>query len=85
MALEYSDLRRYGEWTSVQAHAFALRLLAPAGTTTHSNYLRAFTIDADILRALGVRYVLTDAETLETPAILRGSRHRAPRPARALV
>jgi hypothetical protein len=63
----------YGEWTSVQAHAFALRLLAPAGTTTHSNYLRAFTIDADILRALGVRYVLTDAETLEAPAILRGS------------
>jgi len=63
----------YGEWTSVQAHAFALRLLAPAGTTTHSNYLRAFTIDADILRALGVRYVLTDAETLEMPATLRGS------------
>ena len=63
----------YGEWTSVQAHAFALRLLAPAGTTTHSNYLRAFTIDADILRALGVRYVLTDAETLEMPARLRGS------------
>ena len=63
----------YGEWTSVQAHAFALRLLAPAGTTTHSNYLRAFTIDADILRALGVRYVLTDAETAGTPATLRGS------------
>ena len=71
----------YGEWTSVQAHAFALRLLAPAGTKTHSNYLRAFTIDADILRALGVRYVLTDAETLETPAMLRGAvtAPRAPR------
>jgi hypothetical protein len=63
----------YGEWTSVQAHAFALRLLAPAATKTHSNYLRAFTIDADILRALGVRYIVTDAETLETPATLRAS------------
>jgi len=63
----------YGEWTSVQAHAFALRLLAPAGTKTHSNYLRAFTLDADILRALGVRFILTDAETLEPPATLRAS------------
>ena len=70
----------YGEWTSVQAHAFAVRLLAPAGTTTHSNYLRAFTIDADILRTLGVRYVLTDAETLETPAhFAEPSPHHAPR------
>ena len=63
----------YGEWSSVQAHAFALRLLAPAGTKTFSNYLRAFTIDSDILRALGVRFVLTDADTLEGPATLRGS------------
>jgi hypothetical protein len=63
----------YGEWTSVQAHDFALRLLAPAGIKTHSNYLRAFTIDADILRALGVRYIVTDAESLEQPAALRAS------------
>jgi hypothetical protein len=63
----------YGEWTSVQAHAFALRLLAPAGTATHSNYLRAFSIDSDILRAVGVRYVLTDAEALDKPSVLRGS------------
>jgi hypothetical protein len=75
----------YGEWTSVQAHAFALRLLAPAGTKTHSNYLRAFTIDADILRALGVRYVLTDAETLENAGDTSRNHHRATRPERPLV
>jgi hypothetical protein len=63
----------YGEWTSVQAHAFAARLLRPAGFTVHSNYLRAFTIDSAILSAVGVRYVLTDAEALDKPAILRGS------------
>ena len=63
----------YGEWTTVQAHAFALRLLAPAGVKVQSNYLRAFTIDSDILRALGVRFVLTDADALDQPAVLRGS------------
>ena len=45
----------------------------PPGPRLHSNYLRAFTIDADILRALGVRFILTDAETLEPPATLRAS------------
>ena len=63
----------YGEWTTVQAHTFALRLLAPAGVKVQSNYLRAFTIDSDILRALGVRFVLTDADGLDQPAVLRGS------------
>ena len=71
--LNIPTLEEYGEWTSVQAHAFALRLLAPAGTGTHSNYLRAFTIDSDILRAVGVRYILTDAEMLDKPADLRGT------------
>jgi hypothetical protein len=46
---------------------------SPAGTATHSNYLRVFTIDPDILRAVGVRYILTDAETLDHSAVLRGS------------
>jgi hypothetical protein len=32
-----------------------------------------FTIDSAVLRAVGVRYVLTDAEALDKPAILRGS------------
>jgi len=70
--LNIPTLEEYGEWTSVQAHAFLLRLLAPAGTATHSNYLRAFAIDPDILRAVGVRYILTDAETLDPSAVLRG-------------
>jgi hypothetical protein len=63
----------YGEWTSVQAHAFAARLLRPAGLSVHSNYLRVFTIDSAVLTAVGVRYILTDAEALDKPAILRGS------------
>lgn len=71
--LNIPTFEEYGEWTSVQAHAFALRLLAPAGTATHSNYLRVFSIDSDILRSVGVRYILTDAETLHQPAALRGS------------
>ena len=63
----------YGEWTSVQAHAFAARLLRPAGFSVHPNYLRVFTIDSAVLRAVGVRYILTDAEALDEPSILRGS------------
>jgi hypothetical protein len=63
----------YGEWTSVQAHAFAAKLLAPAAFRPHSNYLRVFTIDSAILRAVGVRYILTDAEAIDSPATLRGS------------
>jgi hypothetical protein len=63
----------YGEWTSVQANAFAARLLTPAGFRLHSNYLRVFTIDSAVLRAVGVRYILTDAEAIDSPATLRGS------------
>ena len=63
----------YGEWTSVQAHAFAAKLLTPAGFSLHSNYLRVFTINSAILRAVGVRYILTDAEAIDSPATLRGS------------
>jgi hypothetical protein len=63
----------YGEWTSVQAHAFAAKLLTPAGFSLHSNYLRVFTIDSAVLRAVGVRYILTDAEAIDSPATLRGS------------
>ncbi len=63
----------YGEWTSTQAHAFAARLFAPAGMSPNSNYLRAYTVNSDIFRALGIRYVLTDAETLDKPAIFRGA------------
>ena len=63
----------YGEWTSAQAHAFAAKLFTPAGFRLHSNYLRVFTIDSAVLRAVGVRYILTDAEALDIPATLRGS------------
>jgi hypothetical protein len=66
-------LEEYGQWTSAQAHAFALRLLKADTGRAHVNYLRAFTFDRDILRALGVRFVLTNAQTLGEPAILRAS------------
>jgi hypothetical protein len=62
----------YGEWTSAQAHAFVKRLLGPpAGTSMHTNYLRAHVVDADILRLLGIRYIITDVESLDRPAIFR--------------
>lgn len=70
--LNVPTFEEYGEWTSVQAHAFAARLFAPAGMKIYPNYLRAYTMDTDIFRALGIRYVLTDAETLDKPAVLRG-------------
>jgi hypothetical protein len=66
-------LEEYGQWTSLQALAFALRLLAPPGTKDYPHFLRAFTIDPDILRLLGVRYVLTDAENIAGSALPRGS------------
>jgi hypothetical protein len=66
-------LEEYGQWTSAQAHTFAQRLLAADTGRAHVNYLRAFTFDRDILGALGVRFILTNAETLDGPAVLRGS------------
>jgi hypothetical protein len=67
-------LEEYGEGTSAQAHAFVRGLLPPpAGTRTHSNYLRAYAVDPDILRALGVRYIVTNVETLDSPAIFRAA------------
>jgi hypothetical protein len=66
-------LEEYGQWTSAQAHAFAQRLLKAGTGRAHVNYLRAFTFDRDILRVLGVRFILTNAQTLDEPAILRAS------------
>ena len=67
-------LEEYGEWTSAQAHAFVIRLLAPpAGTKMHTNYLRAYAADPDILRMLGVRYIVTNVETLDDRAALRAA------------
>ena len=66
-------LEEYGQWTSAQAHAFAQRLLKADTGRAHVNYLRAFTFDRDILGALGVRFILTNAPTLDGPAVLRGS------------
>jgi hypothetical protein len=66
-------IEEYGEWTSAQAHAFFMRLLAPRPLHIHSNYLRAYIIDSDILRLLGVRFVITDAQALDQPAPLRTS------------
>jgi hypothetical protein len=63
----------YGQATSVQANAFAARLLRPAGFIVHPNFLRISTIDLAVLRAIGVRYILTDEEALDPSAILRGS------------
>ena len=64
-------LEEYGEWTSAQAHAFVRRLLAPAGMRIHTNYLRAFSIDPDILRVLGVRFILTNTEAIDDPGVVR--------------
>jgi hypothetical protein len=63
-------LEEYGEWTSAQAHAFVRRLLAPAGMRIHTNYLRAFAIEPNILRALGVRFILTNTETIDDPGVV---------------
>ena len=39
----------------------------------HTNYLRAYTADPDILRMLGVRYIVTNVETLDDRAALRAA------------
>jgi hypothetical protein len=39
----------------------------------HSNYLRAYAADPDILRMLGVRYIVTNVETLDDRAALRAA------------
>src|SRR5262245_55683392 len=71
--LHIPTFEEYGEWTSVQALSFAAKLLTPAGFRLHSNYLRVFTIDSAVLRAVGIRYILTDAEAIDRSATLRGS------------
>jgi len=39
----------------------------------HTNYLRAYAADPDILRMLGVRYIVTNVETLDDRAALRAA------------
>jgi hypothetical protein len=69
--LDVPTIEEYAEWTSAQAHAFLLRLLAPKGAKMHSNYLRVHMIDTDILRLIGARFVITDAAALDKPAPVR--------------
>jgi hypothetical protein len=71
--LDVPTIEEYAEWTSAQAHAFFLRLLAPKGAQVHSNYLRGYVIDSEVLRLMGVRFVITDAERLDKPATLRAA------------
>jgi hypothetical protein len=66
--LDVPTIEEYAEWTSAQAYAFLLRLLAPKGMQVHSNYLRVHMIDTDILRLIGARFVITDAAALDKPA-----------------
>ena len=37
----------------------------------HTNYLRAFAIEPNILRVLGVRFILTNTETIDDPGVVR--------------
>jgi hypothetical protein len=61
-----------GDWAKWNVEAIVKRLLGPpAGTSMHTNYLRAHVVDADILRLLGIRYIITDVESLDRPAIFR--------------
>jgi hypothetical protein len=71
--LDVPTIEEYAEWTSAQAYAFLLRLLAPKGMQVHSNYLRVHMIDTDILRLIGARFVITDAAALDKPAPVRVS------------
>jgi hypothetical protein len=69
--LNIPTFEEYGQWASTQAHAFVSRLLAPARLTVFPNLLRAYAIDPDILGLLGVRYVITDAETIPGATLRR--------------
>src|SRR5262249_35499087 len=69
--LNIPTFEEYGQWTSSQAQAFALRLLAPPGTGVYPTFLRAYTIDPAILGLLGVRYVITDADMIANATLVR--------------
>jgi hypothetical protein len=71
--LDVPTIEEYGQWSSMQAQRFFLRYLTPRGMEGHPSYLRAYSIDADILRLLGVRFLVTDSETVDDSAVLLDS------------
>jgi hypothetical protein len=71
--LDVPTIEEYGQWSSMQAQRFFLRFLVPRGVEVNPSYLRAYRIDGDILRLLGVRYLVTDTETVDGSAVLRDS------------
>jgi hypothetical protein len=53
-------LEEYGQWISRQAHTFFTSLLASPRDVVHPLLLRVYVPDIDLLRALGVRFVISD-------------------------
>jgi hypothetical protein len=59
----------YAEWITSAAQAFATRFLATPDINVWSNYLQAYTIKPQIMAALGVRFIVTDAKSVPNASL----------------
>lgn len=53
-------LEEYGQWVTRQAYAFVTELFSSPGDAVHPVVLHIYKLDIDLLRALGVRFLIAD-------------------------
>lgn len=62
----------YGQWVSVQAQELALNLFADEQTRhapPHASFLRIYAVNVDVMRALGIRYLISDYSFDDKPEL----------------
>lgn len=69
----------YGQWVSRQSQVLARGLLAdPDLPRDHPTFLRIYRLDTDIMRALGIRFLITDLLIKDDPRLNLLARESAP-------
>jgi hypothetical protein len=68
----------YGQWVSRQAQLLVKGLLDDTGIPNDLRFLRIYKLDLDIMRALGIRFLITDLKIDDDPRLVLRMKQSAP-------
>jgi hypothetical protein len=68
-------VEEYGQWVSTQAQLFVTQLFSAPENSPKDAMLQLYKLDANLLAAIGVRFVITDMELSSADYSLRASEH----------
>lgn len=70
-AFNIPTFEEYGQWVTQQAYTFATALFSSGGDVVHPVFLRIYQVDVDLLRMLGVRFLIADLQLDDSRLTLR--------------